>query len=220
LRYTTPIATNYEYPISAVPHDTPRTPQGPLALPGTYRVRLSADGKVLTAPLTVKMDPRVETSRADLETLFNLEFKLSGMVNSSSEAALQAHSIREQIEKVSKNASQELKESLEKSDEQLASLLDGVKNSAGIEEQPGLDDIAGEIAELYTQVGQVDAAPTDAQQEACTHVNEELAEVEKEWEKVKTSDLPELNHRLKGAHLPDLNLEQKPESMPESGDED
>jgi len=30
LRATTPMATRYEYPISAVPHRTPRTPQGPL----------------------------------------------------------------------------------------------------------------------------------------------------------------------------------------------
>src|SRR3954467_11264849 len=56
LRYTTPTATRYEYPISAVPHNTPRTPQGPLALPGTYTVRLTAGGKTMTAPLTVKMD--------------------------------------------------------------------------------------------------------------------------------------------------------------------
>src|SRR5579862_953202 len=34
LRCAVPTATRYEYPISAVPHDTPRTPQGPMALPG------------------------------------------------------------------------------------------------------------------------------------------------------------------------------------------
>src|SRR6202043_2839565 len=66
LRYTTPTATRYEYPISAVPHDTPRTPQGTLALPGTYTLRLTANGKSLTASLTIKMDPRVKASSAEL----------------------------------------------------------------------------------------------------------------------------------------------------------
>ena len=220
LRYTTPTATNYDYPISAVPHDTPRLPQGPLALPGAYRVRLSVDGKVLTAPLTVKMDPRVETSRADLETLFSLESKLSGMVNSSAEAALQAHSIREQIAKVTKSAPPEMEESLEKSDKELAALLSGEKKSAGTEEVAGLDEVAGEVAGLYTQVGQVDAAPTDAQKAVSRHVGEELEEVQKKWEKLKGSAIPELNRQLEGAHLPELNLEKKPDSMPESGDED
>ncbi len=65
LHYATPTAPRYEYPISAVPHDTPRTPQGVLALPGTYTVRLTVGGKALTAPLTIKMDPRVTASSAD-----------------------------------------------------------------------------------------------------------------------------------------------------------
>ena len=34
LRYTTPVATHYEYPISAVPHETPRAPQGPAGAAG------------------------------------------------------------------------------------------------------------------------------------------------------------------------------------------
>jgi hypothetical protein len=29
-----------------------------------------------------------------------------------------------------------------------------------------------------------------------------------------------LNHQLEGEHLSPINLEQKPESMPDSGDED
>jgi hypothetical protein len=100
LRYATPVATNYQYPISAVPHATPRTPQGPLALPGSYKVRLTVDGKTLEAPLTIKMDLRVESTRADLENLFALESKLAAMVSSSAEASLEAHSIREQLEKL------------------------------------------------------------------------------------------------------------------------
>jgi photosystem II stability/assembly factor-like uncharacterized protein len=39
---------------------------GPYVLPGTYRVRLTLDGKILTQPLEVKMDPLVKTSVADL----------------------------------------------------------------------------------------------------------------------------------------------------------
>ncbi len=220
MRYTTPTATHYEYPISAVPHDTPRTPQGPLALPGTYQVRLTVNGKVTTAPLIIKMDPRVETSGADLESLFKLEYKLSGMVTGSSEAALQAHSIREQIEKLSMSAPAGLKEQLEKRDKELAALLSGNEASASMEEEPGLDDVTDEAAALYTQIGQADAAPTAAQQKACERVSNELDAVQRKWERLKGSAIPELNHKLGAAHLPELNLEQRPETIPQSGDED
>jgi len=66
LRYAPPPASSYEYPINANPGRTPKEPQGPLVLPGTYTVSLSVDGTTLTQALTVAMDPRVKASSADL----------------------------------------------------------------------------------------------------------------------------------------------------------
>ena len=48
LRYAAPASTAHEYPISAVPHDTPRYPLGPLVLPGQYTVRLTTNGHSLS----------------------------------------------------------------------------------------------------------------------------------------------------------------------------
>jgi photosystem II stability/assembly factor-like uncharacterized protein len=220
LRATTPTATNYSYPISAVPHRTPRVPQGPLVLPGTYTVRLTAGGKVLTAPLVVKMDPRVKATPAELLAMHTAETKLAGLTSESAEAALEAHSLREQIAKLEKDAPAGVKASLDASDKQLASLLDGKQKTSGSEEVPGLDEVSGEDAGLYAQVGQVDAAPTVAQQKAAAHAGEETEEALRSWNKWKQSDLPKLNSELTAAHLAQLNLQQRPETMPESGDED
>ena len=220
LRYTTPTATNYEYPISAVPHRTPRTPEGPLALPGTYTVRLTADGKTLTASLTVKMDPRVKISQMELSSLFTAESKLAGITTSSAEAALEAHSLREQIAKLSASAAAPLKSSLETSDKQLSDLLDGSKDTTGKQEAPGLDDVSGEAAGLYTQVGQADAAPTAAQLKAIAHADEESEQSLHAWNHWKAASLPAVNQQLQAAHLSELKPEQRPEFMPESGDED
>ena len=63
----------------------------------------TADGKVLTQTVTVKMDPRVQATPDDLEKLFALESKLAASVTSSAEADLEAHSIREQVDKLSKS---------------------------------------------------------------------------------------------------------------------
>jgi hypothetical protein len=224
LRYTTPIATSYEYPISAVPHGTPRTPQGPLALPGTYTVRLTAGGKVLTAPLTIKIDPRVHSTVAELESLFAEQSNLAEMVSKSASASLEVHSAREQLEALSKTAPSPVKdtpvlsEAIDKLDKELGELLSGHPNPGG-EETPGLDDVAGESAGLYEQVGSADAAPTTAQLKAAEHSNEELTEVLNRWRHSKESSIPALNRQLDAAHLPLLNLEQKPQTMPEGGDE-
>jgi photosystem II stability/assembly factor-like uncharacterized protein len=224
LRYTTPTATNYDYPISAVPHGTPRVPQGPLALPGTYQVRLTADGKVLTQTVTVKMDPRVQATPDDLEKLSALESKLAASVTSSAEADLEAHSIREQVDKLSKSTEPPVpaavKEQLEKLDKQIGLLLGGSPKSGTTEATPGLDDVAGETASLYGQVGQADAPPTSAQEQASAHAMSELEEVLPAWGKIKSTSIPEMNRQLQAAHLPGLDADEKPDSMPESGDED
>jgi photosystem II stability/assembly factor-like uncharacterized protein len=220
LRAATPTATNYEYPISAVPHRTPRTPEGPLVLPGAYTVRLTAAGKVLTAPLTVRMDPRVKATPADLLALHTAETKLAALVTSTSEAALEAHSLREQIAKAAASAPADLKISLESADKQLATVLDGAKSPTGKEETPGLDDVSSEATGLYSQVGQSDAAPTAAQIKASARASEESEESLGAWKHWRDASLPSLNQQLQAAHLSELHPEQRPESMPQSGDED
>jgi len=76
LRHETPAAASFGYPIAAVARNTPREPRGPWVVPGTYAVRLTADGQAREQPITVVMDPRVRTSRADLETQHALATRL------------------------------------------------------------------------------------------------------------------------------------------------
>ena len=86
LHYPSPASLQHTYPISAVPYDTPRTPQGPIALPGEYTTRLAVNGHTFTASLTLKMDPRVTASPADLEKQFDLEMRLASELTTSTEA--------------------------------------------------------------------------------------------------------------------------------------
>lgn len=215
LHYTRPVAAHYEYPISAVPHETPTVPQGPLALPGSYTVRLTAGGHSYSEPLTIQMDPRVKASGADLDQLFHSESQLAAMVTSSSEAAMQAHSIREQLAKAAPRA-EATAAALKHLDAHLAALLDGDEAKG----KPGLDDVSAEVSALYTQVGQADAAPTAAQQQAMTHVSGELKTVLGEWEQLRTTELPAANRQLRSVHEKVLNPAIAPVNMPESGDED
>jgi hypothetical protein len=162
-----------------------------------------------------------------LKQLFDLESKLSGIVSASSSAALEVHSAREQLEEFSKSAQPNLKQPIENLDKELGALLRGKEQSASAKEQsaaadeaPGLDDLTGEAGSLYSQIGQADAPPTAAQRQAADHTSEELSEVLSHWQRLKGSSIPEVNRQLRNAHLRELDLEQKPKTMPESGDED
>jgi hypothetical protein len=76
LRHETPAASSFGYPMAAIAFDTPREPRGPWVVPGTYTVRLTADGRVLAQPLAVGMDPRVKTPAADLEAQHAVSMRL------------------------------------------------------------------------------------------------------------------------------------------------
>jgi hypothetical protein len=125
LRYPPPNSTTHEYPIAAVPHDTPRYPLGPLVVPGKYQARLVAAGHTESHEFEVKMDPRVKTSATDLQQQFEAETKLVSVINESSEAVTQSRSVREQISKLRDKAPGSLKDSLDLLDRKVAELLEG-----------------------------------------------------------------------------------------------
>ncbi|HXC16278.1 MAG TPA: hypothetical protein VNV60_02440, partial [Holophagaceae bacterium] len=216
LRHAAPAAANGEYPISAIPHDTPSLPEGPLALPGLYTVRLTVDGHTSSARLAVRMDPRVSASSGDLTALFTLESHLASLVSSSAEASLQAQGLQEQVQGLSKKAPAPLAASLASLDKDLSVLRKG----AGDPMKPGLDALAGSLGAIYAQVGQADAHPTEVQESTATRLSGALKESLANWDQIRTATLPGLNRQLREAHLDELNLKHEPQARPGGRDED
>ncbi|HWR13982.1 MAG TPA: hypothetical protein VN577_04085 [Terriglobales bacterium] len=210
LHYTAPTSVMHEYPITAVPGDTPRNPLGPTAVPGKYTVRLTANGKTVTVPLTIKMDPRVKTTQAGLQQMFAAEQKLADLVERSSVAVLQAKSVQEQIGKLKPTGA--VADALKAFSSKVTAALDGPENPpAGAAKVTSLSDLNDHAYTLYGLVGQVDAAPTAAQLAALAKVEGEFPAGLAAWEQVVKTDLPGINAQLKQAGLAEINPQQKPE---------
>ncbi len=64
VRYDSPPAFSHTFEINANPGLTPASPEGPMAPPGTYTVRLTVDGKSYSTTVTVTNDPRSPGSAA------------------------------------------------------------------------------------------------------------------------------------------------------------
>jgi photosystem II stability/assembly factor-like uncharacterized protein len=213
LHYPAPDSLRHEYPISAVPHDTPRVPLGPLALPGEYTARLNVNGHTFTAPLTVKMDPRVNTPPTGLEQQFSLETRLASELTASTEAARQARSVLDQLHKVGGQSSGALSESIKALDQKVGIILKGTTPAvAGVEPEPTLTREIDAVGTLYGSVGQADAAPTTAQVNAAEDLEHEFSVLMKRWEEIKKSDMPALNGQLKNANLGEISLESQPQT--------
>ena len=208
LHYTTPTSTRHEYPIAAVPHDTPRYPLGTTALPGNYTVRLTVDGKSSTTALVVKMDPRVKTPAAGLQKKFAMETRLAAMMTESSQALAQGGAMRDQLAKAGAQASGAAKEAIDAFQKKLGEALGA---SGGFFAPPSaevtLSRVNGAVGGLYQQVWQADAEPTVPQTEAVAAAERDLKDVMARWNTLKSSDLPALNKSLRESNLPEVQVQ-------------
>jgi photosystem II stability/assembly factor-like uncharacterized protein len=221
LHYAAPKATRHEYPIAAVPGNTPRYPLGPTALPGSYTARLMVNGEVQTATFTIKMDPRVHVSQAALDKKFHQEMRLSFSLTETSNAVRQAESLKEPLDKLLKQSQGTVHDSVEAFQKKLAGLM-GTPGGffAPSSAEVTLTGVNGQIATVYGQIGQADAEPTAAQIEVAGTLDRDSADVLRRWNELKSSDLSALNNKLQAAQLPELKVETGPQTDETGMDEE
>jgi photosystem II stability/assembly factor-like uncharacterized protein len=80
VRFAPPPVDAFTYPIAAVRGNTPKTPRGMFVNPGTYQIRLTVNGRVYRQAVTVRMDPRVKTTSADLTAQYSALRSLDKMM--------------------------------------------------------------------------------------------------------------------------------------------
>jgi photosystem II stability/assembly factor-like uncharacterized protein len=73
-------------------------PDMPMALPGTYQVRLNVAGVVRTAPLEVKADPRVKATPEELRKQFELAMQVRELFERTHRALREIRGVRSQLQ--------------------------------------------------------------------------------------------------------------------------
>jgi uncharacterized phage infection (PIP) family protein YhgE len=161
----------------------------------------------------------VKTTPAGLEQEFNLATRLATMLTESSQAVLQARSILEQIRAISPKANGPVQESLNSLEQNISDVL-GPADAAAAHPAPTLKRLNTDVTALYVDVDRADAAPTVVLIEKTDATERELAVMMKQWEVLKTKDLPALNRLLPSANLPVINPESNPQAEEPHGDEE
>jgi photosystem II stability/assembly factor-like uncharacterized protein len=152
-----------DFPIAAVPGDTPAEPRGNWVLPGEYRVRLTVEGKRLERPLRMVMDPRVHTSTTGLKRQYELSLRLGLAMRLDSALSARVHlRLAELGERVGDTVAQRLSE-----------LLTG-SGAGPATRAPGLERVQGQLGRLYDLVQETDNAPLPAVETAVRGVLADL----------------------------------------------
>jgi hypothetical protein len=221
LHDTPPESSGYGYPISAVPHDTPREPMGPSVPPGPYTVRLSASGQTLTTELNVVMDPRVKTPVAGLRQQYKIQSHLVALMNANFDAQAEVRGLDHQLEALSKKASGPVADAVAALRKKVAAIARGhAESPASASKEITLASVAGDLGEVNGAIGSADAAPTTLQTAALATVERESGDVMARWQAIKSTDLPELNRQLSGAGVAVIELKAEPAPASESENEE
>ncbi len=215
-----PLSPTYGYPISAVPHDTPREPQGVRVLPGAYTVRLMVDGTTLDASLTVAMDPRVKTPPEALRQQVDLLRQLSSRLTEGSRALRQARSVKEQLRLLEGRAQGSTAKAVRAFEEEVARSSESEARGPARGPAANLREAVDGVQALYGSVGQVDAAPTAAQARAAESLSRSLSEMAGRWQLLVKEKVPSLNRRLEKAGLPPLDPAAAPSREEEGTNRD
>lgn len=219
LRYEGPphVADYYLYEYEEGSH-------GPLALPGQYQVRLTVDGRVLSAPLEVKLDPRLNVSAEDLQKQFAMLMAIRDQLTRVYDLSNEVIDVRKQIADMKKRvdavSAKTVLVEAQALDERLGALQDKLinlkvrANEDSLRYSLGVD---GSLALLAMDVGgDADAVPTAASAAQFEKLKTEVDGYENRWSTIVTNDVPKFEQAAQQQKVHVLII-SKPVPVPANG---
>jgi uncharacterized protein (DUF2164 family) len=184
--------------------------RGPRAVPGTYQVRLTLDGKTLTENFEVKKDPRIETTPADLVKQFELLTRIRDKLSETHEAIIQIRDIRRQVDEVARRIkdqpnTQPVVDAAKALSGKLTTIEQELYQTKNQSNQDPLNypiKLNNKLAALASVVAGADAAPTD---QSYAVYSELVGRIDVELQKFKqilVTDVPAFNRVVREQNVP------------------
>ncbi|MGW8265528.1 MAG: dihydroxy-acid dehydratase domain-containing protein, partial [Longimicrobiales bacterium] len=167
----------------AVPgHTYPRV-DAPWAPPGRYTVRLTADGRQYSQPLTLRLDPRVTTPAADMERLAALSREMYDGALAARAAYEEARALVGELDMDRTSEAAALKAALEDLAPAPESSGFGGRRfrRAAPSGPPTLNGVSQELMSAAMAMQEAEVAPTARQVAACEEARSRFEEVMARW---------------------------------------
>ena len=183
---------------------------GPVAVPGTYQVRLTAGDWTRTQSFEVLKDPRVPATQADLQEQFELLVRIRDRLTEANDAVSRIREIKGQLdgvmERLKENESAEQVVTRAKdTKERLSSVEQEIYQVQNRSNQDPLNypiRLNNKLASLVRVVASADAKPTDQSYAVFDYLSAELQEQLDVLQQIIDMDVPEINRMVGELSLP------------------
>ncbi|HVZ22315.1 MAG TPA: hypothetical protein VG871_14685, partial [Vicinamibacterales bacterium] len=189
--------------------------RGPVAPPGTYQVRVTADGQTQTQPFAIKREPHIlaDVTDADLQKQFDLAMKINKVTSQANQAVLLVRGIRPQIEDRVKHLDSKTGPTAKALD-QLKENLTSVETSLYQVNNQSSEDplnfpikLNNRVAAIQGVVESADSVPTDQSGEVFQMLSGQVDQQINKLDTAVKTDLPRVNEMLKRQHLDAIKAE-------------
>jgi photosystem II stability/assembly factor-like uncharacterized protein len=202
----------YEPPheIPGVVYDGGEIPEGPLAVPGAYQVRLTVAGKSETAPLELRLDPRLNVSQEDLEKQLELAMKIRDRLSELNDAVNQMRDVRSQLEMVRKRLGKNgnanaIVEAADGIDKKMTPIEDALMNKNIRSSEDSLNypvRLNNKLTFLADVVESAEAPPTGQATAVFDDLTSQVEALVARWKDVADKELAALNAAMQKENIP------------------
>ena len=141
---------------------------GPIAKPGTYLVRLSAEGQTYTQSFEIRKDPRIDATQEDLNAQFALLTRIRDRLSETHDTINELRSVRRQVDEwvmraTDHPAAQMVSDRAEAVTEKLNAIEEQIiqtKSPEGLDRLHLHSRLNAKLADLTNAVASADAVPT------------------------------------------------------------
>jgi photosystem II stability/assembly factor-like uncharacterized protein len=189
----TPLDIPPAYPISAIYGETAPDPTSPWVMPGTYKVKLTVNGRTYTQPLIVKIDPRVATSQQELQVQHDLSMDCYSSRLNIMNTLKEVRKTRSQLDSLITKTSGSLLSTLKDAHQ----LISTIENTPQGSQEPSLNRLNGAFASCFNILHDSDAPPTTQIIKTVSEAKKDWTQVSEQWKDVTSTKIPALNEVLR-----------------------
>jgi photosystem II stability/assembly factor-like uncharacterized protein len=178
-----PLNVPPSYPIGAIYHNTAPEPTSPWVMPGMYVARLIVDFKILKEFITIIPDPRVKTSRQELQNQYDLSLTCYNGRKACLEYLAQVRSFRVFLQSQLTSAELSVAEKLGPLERQAALL----ENTTAGSNEPSFIRLSNSFATVLSILQDSDEPPTNQVKKTVGELNQTLFLLKNKWEELKAA---------------------------------
>jgi WD40 repeat protein len=183
--------------------------RGPMAVPGTYTVEVSADGHTETQTAVVLADPRVSSTPEDYRKQLELALQIRDKFSAADQAVIDIRGATHQLDSYTSATDPKIAAQAKDISERLGAIEDAIYQTKLRANEDALNfpiRINNKLASLLSTVMSSDTAPTQASYEVFTELSAQLQVQLDRLKAIDTKDISAFNKLVREGNVPAVTM--------------